>query len=78
MVDDGAVATMDREDAIGNWLDDRDIDDAWQLGATVRLCRRRSSVARTSASAGLGARNARARIALDLLDDPGLVRCCRS
>ncbi|HEX3087704.1 MAG TPA: ATP-binding protein, partial [Ilumatobacteraceae bacterium] len=30
-VDDGAVATMDREEAIGNWLDDRAVADAWNL-----------------------------------------------
>jgi signal transduction histidine kinase len=31
VVDDGAIATMDREEVIGTWLDDRDIDDAWQI-----------------------------------------------
>ena len=31
VIDDGAVATMDREDAIGNWLENRNIADAWQL-----------------------------------------------
>jgi signal transduction histidine kinase len=29
--DDGAVATMDREEVIGNWLEHRDLSDAWQM-----------------------------------------------
>ena len=29
--DDGAVATMDREEAIGSWLEDHGVDDAWQI-----------------------------------------------
>ena len=31
VVDDGAVATMDREEAIGNWLEERDVEDPWQI-----------------------------------------------
>lgn len=30
-VDDGAIATMDREEVIGNWLEDRGVDDAWKM-----------------------------------------------
>ena len=30
-VDGGAIATMDREDVIGNWLEGRGVEHAWQL-----------------------------------------------
>ncbi|MCU1359787.1 MAG: ATP-binding region ATPase domain protein [Ilumatobacteraceae bacterium] len=33
--DAGAVAMMDREEAVGTWLDDRDVDDAWQIAAAL-------------------------------------------
>ena len=31
MVDDGAIATADREELIGTWMEDRDIAVAWQM-----------------------------------------------
>jgi signal transduction histidine kinase len=31
MVDDGAVATMDREEVIGEWMDRRSVAQAWQI-----------------------------------------------
>ncbi len=31
VADDGAIATMDREDAIGNWLEGRGVNEAWQI-----------------------------------------------
>jgi signal transduction histidine kinase len=30
-IDEGAVATMDREEFIGNWLEDRGVDEPWQM-----------------------------------------------
>ena len=29
--DEGAVATMDREELVGNWLEDRGVDEPWQM-----------------------------------------------
>lgn len=29
--DDGAIATMDREEIVGNWLEERGVDQAWQI-----------------------------------------------
>jgi signal transduction histidine kinase len=31
VTDEGAVATMDREELVGNWLEDRGVDDPWQM-----------------------------------------------
>jgi signal transduction histidine kinase len=31
VADDGAVATMDREEFVGNWLEDRGVDNPWQM-----------------------------------------------
>ncbi|MGD9705375.1 MAG: ATP-binding protein [Acidimicrobiia bacterium] len=31
VVDDGAIATMDREEAIGTWLETRGVDHAWEM-----------------------------------------------
>lgn len=33
VADEGAVATMDREEAIGSWLEDRGVDQPWQMAA---------------------------------------------
>ena len=33
VVDDGSIATADREEAIGDWMEDRAIDHAWSMAA---------------------------------------------
>ena len=33
VVDDGSIATADREEAIGEWMEDRAIDHAWSMAA---------------------------------------------
>ena len=49
-VDAGAVATMDREEAIGTWLEERGVEDPWQIAPIFASAGADEALVRSSAS----------------------------